>query len=87
MVTRRGVAAVTINGQIKNIYELNPLELQFEWIKLKHEINDLYSINAKANEGWRGAILKLIGVHLPDRKLIKLGGVNSKGEKILSESN
>jgi hypothetical protein len=87
MATRLGITTVTIDGQNKNINELNPLELQSEWIKIKHEINDLYSVNEKANNGWRGVILKLIDVHLPDRKYIKLGGINSKGESIVSESN
>jgi hypothetical protein len=33
MATRLGITTVTIDGQNKNINELNPLELQSEWIK------------------------------------------------------
>jgi hypothetical protein len=82
MVTKLGITTVTIDGQNKNILELNPMELNSEWIKLKHEINDLYEVNAKANQGWRGIVLRLIGVDLPDRKGIILGGINSKGRRI-----
>jgi hypothetical protein len=82
MVTKLGITTVTIDGQNKNILELNPIELNSEWIKLKHEINDLYEVNAKVNQGWRGIMLRLIGVNLPDRKGIILGGINSKGQTL-----
>ncbi len=82
MVTKLGITTVTIDGQNKNILELNPLELNSEWIKLKHEVNDLYEINEKANQGWRGVILRLFGVNLPDRKGVILGGIDSKGHAL-----
>lgn len=59
-----GINTVKINGEIVHITDLEPLQLCNEWSKLK-EINDLYTINARANSGWRGLVLRLIGINLP----------------------
>ncbi|ENW7528671.1 hypothetical protein [Escherichia coli] len=44
------------------------ITLCLEWTKLREENNRLYEINNKANRGWRGFILRLIGVNLPDKR-------------------
>jgi len=86
MTTGLSITSVKINGQIKHISDLNPLELSNEWRKRQHELNELYKINAEANAGWRGFLLRIIGVNLPDRNVIRLGGVNSKDELIYPEN-
>ncbi|WP_087892160.1 hypothetical protein, partial [Escherichia coli] len=42
--------------------------LCLEWTNLREENNRLYEINNQANRGWRGFILRLIGVNLPDKR-------------------
>ena len=61
MITGNGINTVTVNGKVKHITEL-------EWTKLREENNRLYEINNQANRGWRGFILRLIGVNLPDKR-------------------
>jgi hypothetical protein len=75
-----GINTLWINGEIKHIFELDELTLQAEWAKLKKEIDDLYQINAIANSGWRGIILRFLGISLPDKRTIFIGGVTAKGE-------
>ncbi|ETB96827.1 hypothetical protein CFSAN001681_22835, partial [Salmonella enterica subsp. enterica serovar Cerro str. CFSAN001681] len=52
---------------------------------LKNENNELYRSIKEANSGWRGFILRLIGVHLPDGKTISIHGINAKGGSIYPE--
>ena len=62
MITGNGINTVTVNGKVKHI------TLCLEWTKLREENNRLYEINNQANRGWRGFILRLIGVNLPDKR-------------------
>lgn len=68
MITGNGINTVTVNGKVKHITELDYITLCLEWTKLREENNRLYEINNKANRGWRGFILRLIGVNLPDKR-------------------
>lgn len=63
MITGNGINTVTVNGKVKHITELDYITLCLEWTKLREENNRLYEINNKANRGWRGFILRLIGVN------------------------
>eukprot|EP01132_Coremiostelium_polycephalum_P011160 gene11160-13674_t len=63
-----GINTVTVNGKVKHITELDDITLCLEWTKLREENNRLYEINNQANRGWRGFILRLIGVNLPDKR-------------------
>ncbi|MDI5545539.1 hypothetical protein MJL92_22255, partial [Salmonella enterica subsp. enterica serovar Cerro] len=65
-MTGNGINTVRINNEVKHITELDPVTLSLEWAKLKNENNELYRSIKEANSGWRGFILRLIGVHLPD---------------------
>lgn len=64
----QGASLVTVNGKVKHITELDDITLCLEWTKLREENNRLYEINNQANRGWRGFILRLIGVNLPDKR-------------------
>lgn len=68
MITGNGINTVTVNGKVKHITELDYITLCLEWTKLREENNRLYEINNKTNRGWRGFILRLIGVNLPDKR-------------------
>lgn len=68
MITGNGINTVTVNGKVKHITELDDITLCLEWTKLREENNRLYEINNQANRGWRGFILRLIGVNLPDKR-------------------
>ncbi len=69
MLTGNGINTVTVNGKVKHITELDDITLCLEWTKLREENNRLYEINNPgANRGWRGFILRLIGVNLPDKR-------------------
>ncbi len=62
------IIITTINGNKANINDLTHPELNAEWLKLKDEIQGLYISNEDAYngwKGWRGVLLKLIGVNLP----------------------
>lgn len=77
MITGGGINT----GQYVHITDLDSKALCAEWTKLKHELNELYEINRKANEGWRGVILSQLGVRLPDRNVrnvITIGGVDNR---------
>ncbi|EAV2917294.1 hypothetical protein KRC07_004782 [Salmonella enterica] len=80
-----GKNTVLINGEPKHITDLSPVELCNEWLKLKNENADLYSYNRQVNRGWRGFILRLIGVNLADKNQIKLGGINARKESVYPE--
>ncbi|AZV12405.1 hypothetical protein BCO33_22665 [Salmonella enterica] len=77
-----GINTVNLNGEVKHITELDDLSLCNEWTKIKEENNHLYEINREANRGWRGFILKIIGVNLPDKRTVFIKGINSKGENV-----
>ena len=82
MATVGGIHTVLIDGTHRHITDLNKDMLCDVWAKRQRELNELYSINASANKGWRGVILAMLGIHLPNRNGIKLGGIDSKGKPI-----
>jgi hypothetical protein len=47
-------------------------------LRAQDHADNLYSINSKSNKGWRGFILRLIGVHLPEKGSVVFGGYNMK---------
>ncbi|ENG8827659.1 hypothetical protein ABVL22_004264 [Salmonella enterica] len=77
-----GINTVHINGKIIHITDLDPLTLCNEWSKLKNENRALYCYNQQINKGWRGLILRFIGIHLSDKRKIVIKGINAKGESI-----
>lgn len=83
----RGINTVLLNGEVKHITDLDQDSLCAEWAKRQREINELYETNRRANQGWRGLILRLIGVHLPDKQTVFLGGVNSSDDAIYPPAN
>ncbi|EJA8139901.1 hypothetical protein MWW66_004338 [Escherichia coli] len=85
MKTGNGINTVNINGEVKHISDLDPATLSIEWSKLKNENTELYRYIKEANSGWRGFILRLIGVRLPDGKVICIRGINSRNESIYPE--
>ncbi|HBB6657793.1 TPA: hypothetical protein G8Z02_004563 [Salmonella enterica] len=76
---------VRINGEIKHITELDAITLSNEWSKLKNENADLYRYNHQVSQGWRGLVLRLIGVHLPDKERVRLEGINARKESVYPE--
>ncbi|EAB4689687.1 hypothetical protein EIR57_24345 [Salmonella enterica] len=82
-----GINTVRVDGEVKHITELDELQLCYEWSRLKNENNELYRINREANAGWRGCILRLIGVSLPDDKRIFLKGIDAKGMNVYPDHN
>ncbi|HAG4612912.1 TPA: hypothetical protein G8549_004525 [Salmonella enterica] len=80
-----GINTVRINGEVKHITELDPVTLSLEWTKLKNENKELYRCIDEANSGWRGFILRLMGIRLPDGKTISIHGINAKNESIYPE--
>lgn len=80
-----GINTVRLNGEVRHILDLDEQSLCSEWSKLKRENNELYQINRRANQGWRGLILRLIGVVLPDKRRSLINGVNAKGDSIYPE--
>ena len=84
-MTGSGMNTVRINNEVKHISELDSETLSLEWNKLKNENNELYRCIKEANSGWRGFVLRLIGVHLPDGKTIVIYGVSSKNESTHTE--
>lgn len=85
MTTGGGINTVKRDGQVVHITDLDSQALCTEWAKLKREVNELYEINRRANAGWRGAILSLLRIRLPDRSVITLGGVNERNQPIYPE--
>lgn len=81
-MTGYGINTVRVGDEVKHITELDAVTLSNAWSKLKRENADLYSINRKANQGWRGVILRLIGVHLPDNGRVLLKGMNARKETL-----
>ena len=82
MMTGTGVNTVRIGGEVKHITELDATTLSNEWSKLKTENADLYGYNRKVNQGWRGFILRLIGVNLPDKEQVIIGGINARNNSV-----
>jgi len=82
MSTGGGINTVQVDGEYIHITDLDQESLCNYWSKRQRELNDLYEINAKANQGLRGFIIKLLGINLPDKKTVYLGGINSKREAI-----
>lgn len=84
-MTGSGMNTVRINNEVKHISELDSETLSLEWNKLKNENNELYRCIKEANSSWRGFVLRLIGVHLPDGKTIVIHGVSTKNESTHTE--
>ncbi|EAO8023258.1 hypothetical protein EFH81_24885 [Salmonella enterica] len=82
MTTGDGINTVRISNEVKHITELDALILCSEWAKLKKENSDLYEYHREINSGWRGVILRLLGIYLPDKRDVFLKGINAKGESI-----
>lgn len=82
MMTGTGINTVRINCEIKHITELDAITLSNEWSKMKNENADLYRYNHQVSQGWRGFVLRLIGVHLPERDRVCLKGINARNESI-----
>lgn len=59
------INTICVNGIVKHITDIDSKTLCFEWSKLMNERNTLYKINKQAKTGWRGFVLRLIGVSLP----------------------
>ncbi|EOY9795773.1 hypothetical protein ACQGY9_004063, partial [Escherichia coli] len=53
---------------------LDDVTLCNEWAKLKRENNRLYAANEKICSGWRGFVLRLLGITLSCRKPVILLG-------------
>ena len=51
MATRGGVNTVLVDGEYRHITDLDEKTLSNAWAKRQRELNDLYEINAKANQG------------------------------------
>lgn len=67
---------------MKHITELDALTLMHEWSRLKKENAHLYAYNRQVNRGWRGFVLRLMGIHLPDNDRVRLQGINARKEPI-----
>lgn len=81
-MTGRGINTVCIGDEVKHITELDALTLMHEWSKLTKENADLYDYNRQVNRGWRGFILRLMGIHLPEKNRVCLYGINARKESI-----
>ncbi|CAH0300249.1 hypothetical protein SRABI13_04361 [Erwinia aphidicola] len=68
MKTGNGINTVSVNGKLKHITELDDLTLCNEWLKLKKDNDQLYEFNREVSKGWRGFILKIIGINLPKKE-------------------
>ncbi|GKW80046.1 hypothetical protein FJMB00501_45650 [Enterobacter hormaechei] len=62
--TAYGIHTVIVEGEAKHITALDDVTLCNEWAKLKRENNRLYAANEKICSGWRGFVLRLLGVSL-----------------------
>ncbi len=84
-MTGRGINTVRIGDEVKHITELDAITLMHEWSKLKKENADLYDYNRQVNRGWRGFILRLMGINLPDNDRVRLQGINTRKDSIYPE--
>lgn len=82
MRSGRGINTVILGKEVKHILDLDDVTLCGEWSKLNRELADLYDINKKANSGWKGFVLRLLGINLPDKSGVLLCGENAKKESI-----
>ena len=87
MSTGTGLNTVRVGDEVRHITELDAATLTAEWAKLKNENADLYGYNRKVNQGWRGVVLRLIGVHLPDNERVQLKGINARKESTYPDRN
>ncbi|EDI0602912.1 hypothetical protein CC806_22220 [Salmonella enterica subsp. enterica serovar Braenderup] len=72
MFTGLGINSLVINGEVRHITDLDPLTLSLQWSKLVKEKERLYAANRKANSGWRGLLLKVLGIKLPQKPGVML---------------
>ena len=77
-MTGGGINTVRIDGEYIHITDLDHKILCSEWAKLRSELTNLKNINAKASEGWRGVVLRIIGVRLPVDALVLEHGTEAK---------
>lgn len=69
-----GINTVVVDGKRVHITDLAPVRLCAEWSERQREINALYEANRRAYQGWRGVILRLLGIKLPEKHgVIRLG--------------
>lgn len=85
MTTSGGINTVKLNSEFIHITDLDEKTLCEEWAKRQRDLRELYDINLKANQGWCGMILKIIGVNLPERNVVVLGGISSDNRPLYSE--
>lgn len=64
MLTRGGINTVEIDSEFVHITDLPAEILCREWTKRQREIHALYDANRRANIGWRGILLRAIGINL-----------------------
>lgn len=67
MISGRGINTVVIGGEVKHITDLDEVTLCNEWSKMRREINNLYDANRIANSGWKGFVIRLLGIKLPEK--------------------
>lgn len=75
-----GIHTVIVEGEAKHIIALDDVTLCNEWAKLKRENNRLYAANENNCSGWRGFVLRLLGITLPCRKPVILLGADGKNQ-------
>lgn len=75
-----GIHTVIVEGEAKHITELDDVTLCTEWAKLKGENNRLYAANEKICYGWRGLVLRMLGITLQCRKPVILLGADEKNQ-------
>jgi hypothetical protein len=78
----KGANTVEIDGEVIHITDLAPDVLCEQWTKKQRELKDLYRINSDINNGWKGWVLSLLGINLPDKKGVWLMGVDSKNNSL-----
>ncbi|WP_105655929.1 hypothetical protein [Cronobacter dublinensis] len=83
-MTGSGINTVCLGGEVKHITDLDAMTLSNEWSKLKNENAALYRYNHQVSQGWRGLVLRLIGVHLPDKERVRLEDINAKIKSVYS---
>tara|TARA_R110002033_G_scaffold135713_2_gene175252 strand:- start:17415 stop:17723 length:309 start_codon:yes stop_codon:yes gene_type:complete len=82
MTSGGGINTVEINGKVIHITDLEPALLCEQWSKKQHELEELYETNFGINNSWKGWVLKLLGINLPDKKGIWIMGVDSSGNSL-----
>jgi hypothetical protein len=82
MHSGKGINTVEIDGKVVHITDLEPNALCEQWSKRQRELNDLYKINFDLNNSWKGWVLRLLGINLPDKKGIWIMGIDSKDNSL-----